>query len=121
MYLIDSNIIIYSALSENAFLRFYIQEQPSFTSSISQIEVLGFKGINEEEKQYFESCFSLLNIINLDNFIISKAIKLRQKYKISLGDSIIAATAIIYNLNLLTRNIEDFEKVEELKIVNPFK
>jgi predicted nucleic acid-binding protein len=38
---------------------------------------------------------------------------------LKLGDSLIAATAIIYDLTLYTRNIVDFEKIGGLKITNP--
>lgn len=37
----------------------------------------------------------------------------------SLGDSIIAATALVYDLDLYTHNIVDFSSIEELRIVDP--
>ncbi len=39
----------------------------------------------------------------------------------TLGDSIIAATAIAYQKQLVTRNLDDFENVEGLSIYNPYK
>ncbi|WP_198675460.1 PIN domain-containing protein [Pleomorphovibrio marinus] len=36
-----------------------------------------------------------------------------------LPDEIIAATALTYDLTLLTRNIGDFKKIEGLKVTNP--
>ena len=35
-------------------------------------------------------------------------------------DAIIAATALEYDLTLVTRNVDDFKHVENLKLVNPF-
>jgi predicted nucleic acid-binding protein len=32
----------------------------------------------------------------------------------TLGDSIIAATALIYNLDLYTHNVSDFESIQDL-------
>jgi predicted nucleic acid-binding protein len=49
------------------------------------------------------------------------AIETRLNHKLSLGDAIIAATAINHKLTLVTRNIKDFEKVKHLKLLNPFK
>ena len=37
----------------------------------------------------------------------------------SLGDVIIAATALEYKQTLATRNTDDFEWIEELSLINP--
>jgi len=36
-----------------------------------------------------------------------------------LGDAIIAATAIVHGLTLLTRNTEDFNHLQGLTIIDP--
>jgi len=36
----------------------------------------------------------------------------------SLGDSVIAATAMKYNLDLCTNNQKDFQPVENLRMIN---
>jgi len=112
MFLIDSNIIIYSALSENDFLRKYFYEQKNFVSVISEIEVLGYSKLSASEKNYFYACFELLHKIRIEDSIIQKSIQLKQAFKLSLGDSIIASTALIHNLTLLTRNTEDFKSID---------
>ncbi|WP_375341251.1 type II toxin-antitoxin system VapC family toxin [Plectonema radiosum] len=53
--------------------------------------------------------------------VIEEAVKLRQIQKMSLGDAIIAATALSYNYQLVTRNIKDFQWIEGLKLLNPFE
>jgi predicted nucleic acid-binding protein len=55
----------------------------------------------------------------LDEAAIQRAIKLRQQAKMSLGDSIIAATAIENDCELWTTNTEDFIGVESLRLHNP--
>jgi len=55
----------------------------------------------------------------LDEPIAEKAIELRRKSNIGLADSVIAATAILNNLILATRNVSDFSTVEELEVMNP--
>lgn len=58
-------------------------------------------------------------VFNLDETIIVKAIELRRNHKTKLPDAIIAATAIVYDVTLITRNTKDFQNITELKTVNP--
>jgi toxin FitB len=52
--------------------------------------------------------------------VIQKSTLLRQQRKMTLGDSLIAATALIYNQTLITRNDKDFDWIDGLKLINPF-
>ena len=45
--------------------------------------------------------------------------KLRQWQKLTLGDTLIAATCLEQGCTLATANIEDFSWIEELKAFNP--
>lgn len=111
MKLIDSNIIIYSGANENSWLRELFYESNSFFSSISKIEVLGFHQITEDQATYFSEVFKLLKDLPVDYEVIDKAVSLRQQRKFTLGDSIIAATALLNNLTLVTRNVDDFSNI----------
>jgi toxin FitB len=44
-----------------------------------------------------------------------------EQRKMSLGDSLIAATALAQGLTLVTRNIRDFQWIETLDVLNPFE
>jgi predicted nucleic acid-binding protein len=121
MNLIDSNIIIYSALKEYAYLRELFKEENVFVSEISLLEVLGYSSITKEQENYFNAVFSLVNKIPVSSEIIFEAIRLRKNDKLSVGDSIIAASAIGLNLTLLTNNVSDFKKVKSIQIKNPIK
>ncbi len=120
MKIFDSNIIIYSSQIEFQFLRPIINQSESYVSEISRLEVLGYHQINLIDKRYFQSLFSLLNIIPIDKNVVELAIDLRQKKKMSVGDSIIASTALLYSYELYTRNVNDFSWIENLTVVNPF-
>jgi hypothetical protein len=120
MKLIDSNILIYSSLEEFSYLKDYI-EPVNFVSEISILEVLGYHKITDEEKTYFTSVFAILKIIPLNRIIIDKAVELKQQIKLSIGDSIIAATALVLNLEVVTRNEYDFVSIETIKLFNPIK
>ena len=47
-------------------------------------------------------------------------IDLRSHSSIRLGDAIIAATALTNGLPLMTRNISDFNQINQLQLINPF-
>ena len=119
MKIIDSNILIYSYKEEFKFLRTLFQDVEMCLSEVSKIETLGFYKIDAEEQQYYKTLFYGINIIQIDTEIVDKAIDLRQKQKMSIGDAIIAATALIYDLEIVTRNTKDFEKIKGLKATNP--
>jgi hypothetical protein len=117
--IIDSNIIIYASLPDYQYLRDYLrlhQDQLS-TSFISKIEILGYHQLRENDKILFELFFNSINIFHLNEQIIDIAIALKQNQKMSLGDSIIAATALFYNDELLTNNIKDFDKVPNILLI----
>lgn len=39
----------------------------------------------------------------------------------SLGDALVAGTALAYELTLITRNVDDFSRIEGLSILNPLR
>jgi predicted nucleic acid-binding protein len=51
---------------------------------------------------------------------IERAVKLRQFKSMSLGDAIVAATALENNCQLLTANIDDFSHINDLLVSAPF-
>ena len=117
--LLDTNIIIYSASSEYSYLRSLVKDKLNAISIVSNVETLGYHKITGEEKIYFSTVFNLLPSLPINAAVIEQAISLRQEQKMSLGDSIIAATALLYDLTLVTRNVDDFKHISGLKIINP--
>jgi predicted nucleic acid-binding protein len=118
--LLDSNIIIYSALPENEFLRELIAAAPPAVSGISYVEVLGYHRLGEADRNFFEDFFAEIRILPLSQPVLDEAVRLRQTRKLELGDSLIAGTALLYDLTLVTRNVNDFSGIEGLTVLNPF-
>jgi len=120
-FLVDSNILIYSYLNEYEYLRELIVSDSCVLSEISRVEVLGYHNLKKEEEKYFKDIFDYVSIIIPDQSIFDQAIEIRKKFNLKLGDSLIAATAIVHKLEIYTRNLEDFEKIKGLKCINPIQ
>lgn len=118
--LLDSNIIIYSALPENGFPRDFIALNSPYVSDISRVEVLGWQHLDAIQIEYFAAFFESSTSLSPTNDVILETIRLRQLRRMALGDSLIAATAIIYDLDLVTSNTKDFQWIDELTIIDPF-
>lgn len=117
--LIDSNIIIYASLPEFTSLREFITVNAPTVSAISYVEVLGYHKLTDAERVHFQAFFQAASVLPLSNPILEEAVKLRQLRKITLGDSLIAATALVHHLTLVTRNIDDFDWIPNLPLQNP--
>ena len=118
--LLDSNIVIYAAQADYAFLRRSIfEDENAAVSAVSLIEIFGYPDLDEEDNRIFQEMLSKVRILRLDNNIVVRAIGLRQQRRLGLGDAIIAATALEHNLTLITRNARDFRWIDNLDIHNP--
>lgn len=117
--LLDSNIIIYAAQPEHPALRAFIAEHSPAVSAISVVEVLGYYRLSEAERTHFEEFFEAARTLPLLDLVISEAVRLRQRRKMTLEDALIAATAITNNLTLVTRNVADFDSIDGLRVLDP--
>ena len=124
-YLIDSNVIIDFAATKipdegYAFVE-NIFNSNFYTSVVVRIEVLGFED-TPERLDILEAFLNTAVEIPLSGEISQKTIALRRIYKkLKLGDAIIAATAIVHGLTLVTHNVNDFKKIQELELINPLR
>lgn len=123
-YLIDTNAVI-DYLGKRMpnkgmnFMNTVINEIPNL-SIIAKIELLGFNTVDE----HYNLLLSFMNdasVFSLTDNIVDANIDLRRKYKTKLPDAIIAATAMVNNMILITRNTDDFNGIEGLKLINPYK
>ncbi|MBB4637231.1 type II toxin-antitoxin system VapC family toxin [Longimicrobium terrae] len=118
--LLDSNIVIYASKPEHSALRAFIAEHDPAVSVVTRIEVLGFHALGSDERLLLERFFQAADVLPLTDSIAQIAILLRQQRKMSLGDSIIAATALAHQRVLVTRNVSDFRWVDGLQLTDPF-
>ena len=118
-YLIDTNIVIYLTQKRLKVSDFAKKGGRLYISSISYIETLGYSFQNQaEEKEVTDFC-DMFDRIFLTKEVERQTILIRKSYKIKLPDAIIAATAMVYSLILVTHNVDDFKNIRGLKILNP--
>jgi len=122
-YLIDSNVVIdylSGKIPEKGmlFMNGIIDDIPN-VSVISKIEVLGYK-TTPEVYRLLSGFFKDSIVLGLSDSVVEQTIELRKRYKIKTPDAIIAATAIVNQLKLLSRNTKDFEKIKGLDVLNPY-
>jgi predicted nucleic acid-binding protein len=118
--LVDSNIIVYAAQREHSARRQFIAEHAPFVSVISYIEVLGYHRLTDLERRHFEDFFAATVALPISDAVVAQAVRLRQARRMPLGDALIASTALIQGLTLVTRNTADFEWIGTLRLPNPF-
>jgi predicted nucleic acid-binding protein len=118
--LLDSNVLIYAANGNPESLREFVCSSGNAVASITGIEVYGFAGLKHEEKAALDTLFAFLDVHSLDELVIAKAIQLRQIRRMGLADAIIAATALVHAMPLVTRNADDFKDIKGLEVIDPF-
>ena len=121
--LLDSNILIYAADPGGEFLSEWVDDAAACVSTVSRIEVLGFSRWHmpdQPRRSRMESLIAAIVELPLDDAVASRTIELRRQKRMSLADSVIAATALLHNVPLVTRNQADFDGVFGLRIINPF-
>jgi toxin FitB len=89
-------------------------------SAISRVETLGYHRLGANERAWFERFFAAAIVHPLDDAVIDRAIQLRGHRKMGLGDALIAATALVHDLMLVTRNAVDFQWVPDIRLVDPY-
>ena len=118
--LLDTNILIYLSRKEMELDSFAGTGDLMGISVITYMESLGYAFKNEQEEKIMDSLCKYLNVIHLDNEIVSQVIALRKEGKIKLPDAIILATAIVNDMQLVTHNISDFSSfADRLMIIDP--
>src|SRR6478672_8614546 len=121
MRLLDSNIIIYASKPGFQFLHSIVAAPGVYTSAVSFVEVLGYHQLTPAETQLFEEFFANTPVFPLSPVVLDKAIQLRRQRKMKLGDSLVAATALVFQCELVTRNVSDFGWITGLALFDPFK
>ena len=124
-YLWDTNIAIYYLQQQfppeaEKFMDLILKESQPCISAITEIELLCWKTSTKNDVVVLNSFINDATVIELEQPIKLQTADIRKHYNIKLPDSIIAATALVYKLSLVTRNTKDFVSIPGLLLVNPW-
>ena len=119
--LLDSNVIIFATQPQHADLRAFIAQHSPSVSAVSYVEVLGYHKHTDSERRQLESFFAAANVLPMTGPVLDEAVRLRSQRKMSLGDALIAATALVHGLKLVTCNTADFRWIPKLSLIDPLE
>jgi predicted nucleic acid-binding protein len=113
--LLDTNIIIYALEEKEAVLNF-LNDKIIAVSFCTEIELLGWKNITATDKNEIDLFLSKSIILEYDLSLKRRTIHLKSTYRLKLADAFIAATALEFDIPLVSAD-KVFEKVKELNFI----
>lgn len=124
-YLIDTNAIndyLQELYPEKGLLKMdKVLSEEANISVITKIKILSYDPESGMLAGKIKTFVNDSTVFELNEEVINTTIELRKKYRLKIGDAIIAATAQLYNFTLVTNNERDFNRVKGLKMLNPHK
>ena len=93
-----------------------MQGQHIWISCITEIELLSYSGLSENEDKLIRSFLNECSIIDLYPSIKELTITFRKKQKLKIPDAIIAATSDYLGFPLVTMD-SDFKKLPDLDVI----
>jgi tRNA(fMet)-specific endonuclease VapC len=121
MILCDTNILVEFYKNNTAIIQELLQigSQNLAISIITRAE-LYYGAINKNELKRIQKHLDLLQNIPIARPISEQFIQLIANYslnhKLTIPDALIAATALVHDLELYTLNIKDFRFIENLRL-----
>lgn len=106
MIVLDTNAIIYhfagDAAAESIILTHLSEGQTVIVPTVVVTEFLAYSQIKEEDISRLDFLLGSVDIAPLDLPLARTAGRLRKDYKMSLGDAVVAATALSFRAALVT-------------------
>ena len=113
--ILDTNIVLY-LLTGDQVLSELLNQKKLYLSFISQLELLGFRGITLKQQTEINKFIQECIVIDINEEIKQEVISLRKKSKLKLPDCIVLATARFLSLPLITSN-QDFKSLSFTEII----
>ena len=114
-YLLDTNIVLY-LLRGDKDIPALIKGSDIYLSFITEMELLSFPKLTPQEHSKIASLLNDVLILDFNTEIKRTAIRLRSKYHLGLPDSIVAASALFLNIQLISAD-KAFTRIKEIDFV----
>ena len=121
-FLIDTNVVIDifgNAMPDDVKQR--VAYMRPVVSAVTYMEALGWHNISPSQSDALKRFMDAATILPISPSVMEETVRIRQRGRIGLGDAIIAATAMIHSLTLVTRNVSDFKSIAGLAVFNPWE
>jgi len=122
-YLIDNNAIsnFFSGLFIEKGMNFMAEvlDQTPVISVITEIEALSWVNPDKSKEQIVKAFIQDATVLALSPAVVAQCIIIRRNRRIRIPDAIMAATAIVHSLTLITSD-SDFNNITGLNVINPF-
>lgn len=112
---LDTNIGLY-LLNGDQILSKLLYRKKLYLSFISQLELLGYKGISAKQQLQVSKFIQECVVIDINEEIKTEAIQIRKQTKLKLPDTIVLATARFLSLPLITSD-QDFKEIKSPEII----
>jgi len=123
-YLLDTNSLIYyfqgAPQMDPVFRQIEQGNARPVVSIITVIELLGYPRLTRQDETRIQSLLSGFTVVAVDERIAGQAVVLKRRHGVKTPDAIIAATALLENACLVTRDQALLDKVPEIESLNPF-
>jgi predicted nucleic acid-binding protein len=123
-YLLDTNSLIYyfqgAPQMDPVFRQIEQGEARPLVSIITEIELLGFPRLTQQDETRIRSLLSGFTVVAVDQRVAGQAVALKRRHSLKTPDAIIAATALLEDACLVTRDQALLDKVPEVQSLNPF-
>jgi len=119
MYTLDTNAVIYFIRDEEkvvARIREILAQSSPYLSTVTELELFARPNITAEEELALEEALAYVTIVPLFSNTARIAARVRREYGLKTPDSAIAATALVTDTTLVTRNVRDFRRVPGLTV-----
>lgn len=114
--LLDTNILLY-LLEGDETLSAVLEGRDIYISFITELELYGYPELSDQERKRIATALEDMMIIDINAGIKSKTIDIRRSSPLRLPDSIIAATAMYFDLPFISAD-KAFNKVKGLEMVH---
>ncbi|MEA5477694.1 type II toxin-antitoxin system VapC family toxin [Pseudanabaena galeata UHCC 0370] len=121
--IIDTDILIDTSRNKSEAIDYLQNLQTSSTlaiSAVTQMELI-VGCTNKADLRKIENFLQQFSIIKIDQDISDRSVELLKFYRLSHGlliaDSLIAATSIVWDYPLATKNQRDYRFIQELKLL----